>query len=57
MHVDIIAEGIETEEQLLLLKDNGCNKIQGYYISKPKSKLEIFNMFNIPKSKKISKQH
>lgn len=33
--VDIIAEGIETKEQLELLKRKGCRKIQGYYYSKP----------------------
>jgi len=29
------AEGIETAEQLALLKDEGCDQLQGYLISKP----------------------
>ncbi|UUM31741.1 putative bifunctional diguanylate cyclase/phosphodiesterase [Vibrio japonicus] len=33
--LDVIAEGVETEEQLQLLKSMGCRFIQGYYISKP----------------------
>lgn len=33
--VTIVAEGVETEEQYLLLKKMGCNVIQGYYFSKP----------------------
>lgn len=33
--VPVIAEGVETEEQYLLLKQEGCNIIQGYYFSKP----------------------
>lgn len=33
--VEIIAEGIETREQLEILKNKGCRKIQGYYYSKP----------------------
>ncbi len=30
-----IAEGVETEEQMLTLKELGCNAVQGYYFSKP----------------------
>ncbi|NVJ56824.1 MAG: EAL domain-containing protein, partial [Vibrionaceae bacterium] len=33
--LDVIAEGVETEQQLQLLKSMGCRYIQGYYISKP----------------------
>ena len=35
MEVPIVAEGVETEEQCRLLKEIGCNIIQGYYFSKP----------------------
>ena len=30
-----VAEGVETKEQYKFLKDNGCDIIQGYYLSKP----------------------
>ena len=33
--VPVIAEGVEDEEQLRLLKDAGCAFVQGYYFSKP----------------------
>ena len=33
--VPTIAEGVETEEQLLALKEIGCDIVQGYYFSKP----------------------
>ncbi len=33
--VPVIAEGVETEEECKLLKDAGCDIIQGYYFSKP----------------------
>ncbi|MBQ8979377.1 MAG: EAL domain-containing protein [Oscillospiraceae bacterium] len=33
--VPVIAEGVETEEQYLLLKKMGTDIIQGYYFSKP----------------------
>ena len=33
--VPVIAEGVETKEQLDTLKEMGCDVIQGYYFSKP----------------------
>jgi diguanylate cyclase (GGDEF)-like protein/PAS domain S-box-containing protein len=34
-HLNVIAEGVETEEQLILLKKFGCTTCQGYFFSKP----------------------
>jgi EAL domain-containing protein (putative c-di-GMP-specific phosphodiesterase class I) len=33
--MDVVAEGVETEAQLKFLHSIGCEKIQGYLISKP----------------------
>lgn len=33
--MNVIAEGVETEEQLLFLRDQECDIIQGFYISQP----------------------
>lgn len=35
LKVPVVAEGVETEEQLILLKDLGCTQVQGYYFSRP----------------------
>ncbi|MEA4807169.1 EAL domain-containing protein [Acetobacterium wieringae] len=37
----IVVEGVETIDQLEILKDLPCNKIQGYYFSKPVSELNL----------------
>jgi diguanylate cyclase (GGDEF)-like protein len=31
----VLAEGVETEEQLTFLRDNGCHALQGFLFSKP----------------------
>ena len=35
MDIPTIAEGVETENQLRLLQDAGCDLVQGYYFSRP----------------------
>jgi diguanylate cyclase (GGDEF)-like protein/PAS domain S-box-containing protein len=44
---DILAEGIETSEQLTLLRDLNCNFGQGYYFSKPMPQNEVEHFFEI----------
>ena len=35
LDLKVVAEGVETKEQLLVLKERKCDYIQGYYFSKP----------------------
>jgi len=35
LKLDVVAEGVETREQMDALKEKGCHKIQGFYFSHP----------------------
>ncbi|MHC2146386.1 putative bifunctional diguanylate cyclase/phosphodiesterase [Pseudomonas sp. 210_17 TE3656] len=35
LDLKVVAEGVETPEQLALLREQGCDEVQGYLISKP----------------------
>jgi diguanylate cyclase (GGDEF)-like protein/PAS domain S-box-containing protein len=41
-----VAEGVETAEQLALLKDLGCDSVQGYLISRPVDAASVVTWFN-----------
>lgn len=45
----IVAEGVETEEQLMVLRKMNCNTIQGYYYSRPISTEEFEKKYYIKK--------
>ncbi|WP_314439209.1 putative bifunctional diguanylate cyclase/phosphodiesterase [Massilia timonae] len=40
----VVAEGVETGEQLLLLEEYGCDMVQGYYLGHPSSAEKITEM-------------
>ncbi|WML46335.1 EAL domain-containing protein [Neobacillus sp. PS3-40] len=46
LHVFVTAEGIETKQQYLVLKEHHCNVGQGYLFSKPLPPAEVEQLFN-----------
>ena len=41
LRLDVVAEGVEDEEQLILLRELGCRYAQGFYFSRPVSDQEF----------------
>jgi diguanylate cyclase (GGDEF)-like protein/PAS domain S-box-containing protein len=46
LNLNVIAEGVETLEQLRLLQDMGCDQIQGYLTAKPMPSHEALNLLS-----------
>jgi len=42
----VLAEGVETEEQLAFLRANDCDELQGYYISRPVSAWQMTKLLS-----------
>jgi diguanylate cyclase (GGDEF)-like protein/PAS domain S-box-containing protein len=40
-NIDVTAEGVETAEQLEYLRVNGCQEVQGFFISQPQSAQDL----------------
>jgi len=48
MRIAVLAEGVETSDQLSFLKKEGCTLIQGYYLSQPKPAADIPALISYP---------
>lgn len=46
----LLAEGVETKEQVELLQKIGCDKVQGYYFAKPMPQEEFFELLKQERS-------
>jgi len=47
LHLKVVAEGVETKDQVKLLKEMDCDIIQGYYYSKPIPSTELLDFLEL----------
>ena len=45
LNLDVIAEGVEREEQLEILRKEGCDEVQGYFFSRPLPAKDFVQLF------------
>jgi diguanylate cyclase (GGDEF)-like protein len=50
LNLRVIAEGVETDEQIAFLRDNNCDEMQGYHFSKPIPPQDIEKLLNATKA-------
>lgn len=46
LELGLVAEGVETKEQIDLLQSIGCDHVQGFYYAKPMPEDEFFNLLH-----------
>lgn len=52
LNLEVIAEGVETQEQLAALKQKGCSQYQGFYFDKPMPETEFLQHLRDARLKK-----
>jgi EAL domain-containing protein (putative c-di-GMP-specific phosphodiesterase class I) len=48
LDLTVVAEGVETVEQLNFLKQTGCQLVQGYYFGKPLPPEKFASLYTKP---------
>ncbi len=48
LKLQVVAEGVETAGQVVFLRDQGCDEMQGFFFSRPQSALDLRPMLQRP---------
>jgi EAL domain-containing protein (putative c-di-GMP-specific phosphodiesterase class I) len=53
LDMEVIAEGVETEEQFRLLTEKGCDGVQGYFFTRALPPAEILRWLDSYRAQKV----
>jgi EAL domain-containing protein (putative c-di-GMP-specific phosphodiesterase class I) len=54
LHLNVIAEGVETREQLVALQSLGCKQFQGYLFARPMPEEEFIKLMSVDEGRAIA---
>ncbi|QBF83480.1 EAL domain-containing protein [Shewanella maritima] len=54
LELNVVAEGVETQAQLSFLKEDGCDQVQGFLLSKPLSPEDCLALLTEEKKKRLA---
>lgn len=54
LHLNVIAEGVETREQLIALQSLGCKQFQGYLFARPMPEEEFIDLMSVDEGRAIA---
>lgn len=57
LELGLLAEGVETKDQVDLLQKIGCDQVQGYYYAKPMPEEEFFALLEKQQTNSLKPQH
>jgi EAL domain-containing protein (putative c-di-GMP-specific phosphodiesterase class I) len=55
MNLKVLAEGVETSDQLHFLTERGCDEVQGYYLALPMTADDLTASLEAPNGNSISR--
>ncbi|HTL70483.1 MAG TPA: EAL domain-containing protein, partial [Candidatus Eisenbacteria bacterium] len=56
LKLNVIAEGVETQEQMAFLRSRGCDEIQGYLFDRPSPPEQFFQVLKEERLLKVAPQ-
>ena len=54
LNLRVVAEGVETDEQLKFLRDNNCDEMQGYHFCRPVAPAGIVDLLSTGQQEGVS---